>query len=64
MDFSKKVNQYVSFKLETDLSVLTESERKMLPILIEAATHMDALFWKQTYGDKAALMASISDLFC
>ena len=61
MDFSKKVNQYVSFKLETDLEALTENQRKMLPLLIEAADQMDALFWKQTYGDKAALMASIAD---
>ncbi len=62
MNFSAKVNQYTSFKLETDLEALTENQRKMLPLLIDAADQMDALFWKQTYGDKAALMASVSDL--
>jgi len=61
MNFSAKVNQYTSFKLETDLDALTDNQRKMLPLLIEAADQMDALFWKQTYGDKAALMASVSD---
>ena len=61
MNFSAKVNQYTSFKLETDLNALTQNQRKMLPLLIEAADQMNALFWKQTYGDKAALMASVSD---
>jgi len=46
-----EVNKYVSFKLTTDLSVLTEKEKQMLPLLFEAAEIMNKLFQKQTFGD-------------
>ncbi len=61
MDTSARVDQYTSFRLESDLSVLRENERKMLPLLIEAAQVMDGLFWRQTYGDREELMARIND---
>ncbi len=61
MSYEKKVGQYTPFRLETDLSVLTEKERKLLPLLMEAAQVMDGLFRRQTYGDKAELLASIED---
>jgi len=52
---------YTSFKLTTDLSVLSEENRKVLPKLIEAAQIMDGIFWKESYGDKEALLSSIKD---
>lgn len=52
---------YTSFKLETDLSQLSEEDRRMLPLFIEAAQIMDELFWLESYGDKAALMSAIDD---
>lgn len=61
MDYQAKVDQYVPFRLETDLSVLTDNERAMLPLLIEVAEIMDGLFWRQTYGDKEELLSSIED---
>ncbi len=57
----KNLNKYVSFKLTSDVSVLTENERKMLPILIKAAHKMNELFWYDAYGDKNELLGSISD---
>ena len=48
-------------KLTTDLSVLSESETQMLPHLFAAAEIMNDLFWKQAYGDRDQLLASISD---
>ena len=33
----------------------------MIPLLIEAADAMDDLFWRQAYGSKEDLLASISD---
>jgi len=45
-----KVNNYVPFDLKTDLSVLTEKEKKMLPILFEIAEIMDDIFWKESFG--------------
>ena len=53
--------KYTSFRLTTDLSVLSEAECRMIPHLIAAAHEMDAVFWQQAYGDKDALLASIDD---
>ncbi|MEM1180716.1 MAG: Zn-dependent hydrolase [Acidobacteriota bacterium] len=55
----KKIDQYTSFTLTTDTSVLTDAHKQMIPLLIEAADAMDRAFWKQAYGDKDALMASL-----
>ncbi len=53
---------YANFKLTTDISSLSESEKKMIPLLIEAAKIMDDLFWKQAYsGDRDSLLATIED---
>ena len=58
-DMGKNLGKYVPFKLTSDLSVLTDNERKMLPLLINAADKMNALFWFESYGDREALMAKI-----
>ncbi len=58
---AKRLAKYATFRLTTDLSVLTPTERKMLPILVEAAGAMDDCFWIQTYGDRQALLAGVSD---
>ena len=52
---------YIPVKLTTDLSVLSESETQMLPHLFAAAEIMNDLFWKQAYGDREQLLASIAD---
>ncbi|MBK8268989.1 MAG: Zn-dependent hydrolase [Planctomycetes bacterium] len=52
-------NKYATVRLTTDMSVLTDKERKMIPLLIDAAKQMDDAFWLQAYGDKQALLASI-----
>lgn len=53
--------KYATFRLTTDMKALTPNERKMIPLLIDAARIMDDAFWTQAWGDKAALMAKISD---
>ena len=40
-DMQKKLSKYTTFKLTSNLSVLTENERKMLPSLIKAASIMN-----------------------
>lgn len=60
-DMKKNLNKYVTFKLTADVSVLTENERKMLPILIKAANKMNDLFWYEAYGNKKQLLDSITD---
>ncbi len=56
-----KINEYVSVKLTTDTSKLSADEKKMIPLLIQAADIMNKLFWYQAYGDKNELMAKITD---
>jgi len=60
-EMAANLNKYVSFKLTSDLSVLSENERLMLPILIEAADKMNELFWYEAYGDKNELLEGIQD---
>ncbi|NGP77071.1 Zn-dependent hydrolase [Balneolaceae bacterium YR4-1] len=59
MSIEDRLDQYTSFTLTTDVSKLSENERKMIPLLIEAAEAMDEVFWMQAYGDKSELMDMI-----
>ncbi len=60
-EIQMKVDEYATFRLTADLSALSENQKKMIPILIEAAKIMDGIFWKEAYGDKEALMQQIDD---
>lgn len=42
---------YAEFDLTADLSYLSDQQREMIGILIEASQVMDDLFWRQAYGD-------------
>ncbi len=54
--------KYVEVALTSDLfAKLTDKERAMIPLLIDASREMDAIFWWEGYGDKATLLASIAD---
>ena len=57
----KKIEQFAKVDLNTDLSKLTEKEKKMIPVLIEIANLMDDIFWMQTFGDKDSLFSTIND---
>lgn len=61
MTIEDRLDQYTSFQLTTDMSELTENQKKMIPLLIEAAEAMDEVFWMEAYGDKSALMEMIED---
>lgn len=68
-DFNKKpesqmdslVSKYTPFKLESDLSALTPNEKKMIPLLIDAAKIMDNLFWEQAFGTKDYFLNQLED---
>jgi hypothetical protein len=42
---------YAEFPLRADLSGLSDQQRQMLVLLIQASEFMDDLFWRQAYGD-------------
>ena len=56
-----KLTQYEPVKLTTDLSHLSDKQRQMVVLMIEAAEAMDDCFWVQAYGDRDTLLAGISD---
>jgi hypothetical protein len=51
-----KLNDFASFALTTDISKLTENEKKMIPLLVEVAAIMDDIFWQEAYGNKDSLL--------
>ena len=57
-----KVDAYAPYTLTTDLSVLSEKERQLLPIFIQIADIMDELYWDQYFGaDKRASLDTLTD---
>lgn len=60
-EIQQKVEEFAPFRLTTDLSVLTEKEKQMLPLLLEAAQIMDDIFWTQAYGYKNELFTEDLD---
>ena len=57
----ERVDIYKEVKLTTDISVLSDSEKQMIPLMIEASKIMDELFWYEAYGKKDSLLAAITD---
>lgn len=51
-----KLNNFASFTLTTNLSRLTDNDKKMIPILIHVAKIMDDIFWLEAYGDQDSLL--------
>jgi hypothetical protein len=50
------IDQYAKIQLYADLSELDEHHRKIIHYLTKAAKQADAIFWKQTYGEKNELL--------
>ncbi|HEU6450639.1 MAG TPA: hypothetical protein VFT57_04410 [Gemmatimonadaceae bacterium] len=57
----QRLARYTTVELSYDTSSLTAKERRMLPLLIDAARAMDAIYWREAYGDRDSLLKSISD---
>ncbi len=52
---------YAMVRLTANLESLDANQKQMIVLLIKAARIMDEIYWLQTYGDKDALLSSISD---
>jgi hypothetical protein len=53
---------YAEFELTADLTHLSDRQREMIGVLIEASKIMDDLFWRQAWGDDyETRLASIDD---
>ena len=53
------LKQYVTVRLTSDLSGLSADQRKMISLLIKAASRMDDIFWREAYGDRDTLLAEL-----
>ncbi len=56
VDLDQKLAKYETVRLETDLSVLSDRQKEMIRLLIEACDIMNGLFWYEAYGDRDELM--------
>ncbi|HLV27193.1 MAG TPA: hypothetical protein VKZ41_12870, partial [Gemmatimonadales bacterium] len=54
------LDKYATVRLTTDAQ-LTDAERAMIPVLIEAAQAMDQVFWMQASGPRDSVLALATD---
>lgn len=56
----QRLDIYTPYQLTSDLSHLSDEQKKMVGLLIDASKIMDDLFWKQAFpGDKNALLEHV-----
>jgi hypothetical protein len=61
-EFASRLDIYTPVTLTADLSHLSDKQKQMLVVLIDASKIMDELFWQQAYGqNKDEFLASIAD---
>ena len=58
---AERLARYTTVRLEADTAPLTRHERRMLPMLVDAARAMNHIYWMQAFGDRDSLMRSIAD---
>ena len=56
-----QMKKYAKVKLTTDISHLSNRQKKMLKLLFKAADLMDNIFWKENVGEKSTFLSNISD---
>jgi hypothetical protein len=61
LTLQQKVNEYIKVSLNADLSNLSDNEKKMISLFIEASELIDELFWEQAYGSKEELFKNFAD---
>ncbi|MBS1570137.1 MAG: Zn-dependent hydrolase [Bacteroidetes bacterium] len=61
VDARVRPNIYVPVRLTTDLSALDSTDRQLLPLLIQAASIMDTLFWHEAWGAPDSLPMAHAD---
>ena len=56
-----RLDIYSEVTLSADLSHLSDAQKQMVGLLIDAGKITDDIFWQQVWGDKDALLNSIDD---
>jgi hypothetical protein len=58
-DVAAGLAKYTTVRLAVDSAALTPNERRMIPLLIDAADAMDEIYWHQAYGNRDSLLAAV-----
>jgi len=53
--------KYTAVRLDADVSGLSDNQKEMVRLFIEAAQSMDGIFWEQVYGNRDSLLQTIRD---
>ncbi len=61
LTITERLNEYAVIPLTSDLSKLSEKDKEMLSLLINACKIMDEIFWMQAYGIKDSLYATLKN---
>ncbi|MES2177157.1 MAG: M20/M25/M40 family metallo-hydrolase [Gemmatimonadota bacterium] len=57
---AERLARYVTVKLEADTTALTKNERRMLPLLVDAAREMHEIFWQQVIGPSDSVLSRLT----
>ena len=57
----ERASIYTDYTLTADISHLSDNQKQMISLLIDASVIMDDIYWNQAYGDKESLLSSIAD---
>src|SRR5690606_37606074 len=60
-DIESRLAMYTTVRLTSDMAGLTERDRQVVGLLIDAAAEMDSIFWRQAFGEPDSLLASLDD---
>jgi len=58
---AERLARFTTVRLQADTASLTKRERRMLPLLIDAAREMHDIYWIQAVGNRDSVLASIAD---
>jgi len=61
MSIDDRLNQYTEFTLTADVSSLSDNQKEIIKLLIDAGKEMDEVFWEQAYGNKETLLNNTTE---
>lgn len=61
LTMKERVDQYTTVILDADLSKLSDNQKKIIGLLIDAGKAMDEVFWEEAYGHRDSLMNALDN---
>jgi hypothetical protein len=56
---AERLGRYTTVRLSADTTALTRWERRMLPLLVDAAREMHGIYWMQAFGSRDSLLRNV-----